>query len=223
MMGGRFLLVLTGIVLTSLIGLVASPVVPGLNGTHPLDERGVGEVLLGELRCEACHADEDSRAFHRQTAPDLAKVGRRVSPEYLRRFIAEPSRVHPGVKMPDVLSGQSKAGRGEVAEALTHFLVGLSAKSFTGGKPGGGDAKAGRSLFHEIGCVACHSPRDGEGREVTAGGLFSLAHVPAKYGHESLVEFLFNPHRARPSGRMPDFHLSGDAAIRDLKGNYLRF
>ncbi len=210
MMDGRFLLVLPGIVLTSLNGLVASPVIPGLNGRHPLDERGVGEILLGELRCAACHADEHSRGLHRPGAPDLASVGQRVSPEYMRRFLANPSSIHPGVKMPDVLSGQSKARRSEVAEALSHFMVSLTVKSFAGWKPGIGDAMAGRSLFHEIGCVACHSPRDEEGREAVGGSLLSLAHVPAKYGHESLAEFLFNPHRTRPSSRMPDFHLSQD-------------
>ena len=210
MIGGRLLLVLPGIVLTSLNGLFASPVVPGLNGRHPLDEHGAGEILLGELRCVACHADEHSRGLHRPSGPDLASVGQRVSPEYMRKFLANPPSVHPGVKMPDVLSGQSKARRSEVAEALSHFMISLTVESFAGWKPGIGDAMAGRSLFHEIGCVACHASRDGQGREVAGGSQLSLAHVPAKYGHESLAEFLFNPHRTRPSGRMPDFHLSQD-------------
>ena len=207
--------IVLSLIYLSIFSIRATPVVPGLSGSHPLDERGVGEVLLGELRCAACHADEHSHDFHRQGAPDLISVGQRLSPEYLRRFLADPVRVHPGVKMPDVLAGQSKSRRTEVAGALTHFLVSLSDKSFIDGKSGGGDANAGRILFHDIGCVACHSAQDGNGREVVGGDLLSLSHVPAKYGRESLAGFLFNPHRARPSGRMPDFHLS-QVESRDL-------
>ena len=32
-----------------------APVVPGLSGDHPLTEAQVGELLMTELRCAACH------------------------------------------------------------------------------------------------------------------------------------------------------------------------
>ncbi|MBT7852017.1 MAG: hypothetical protein HN675_01740 [Opitutae bacterium] len=198
----------------SIFPIHATPLIPGLGGKHPLDERGIGEVLLGELRCGACHADEYSQDFHRQGAPDLISVGQRLSPEYLRRFLADPVRVQPGVKMPDLLAGQSTMKRSEVADALTHFLVSLSGSPIVA-KPNPGNARAGRILFHDIGCVACHSAQLGNGSKAVADGLLPLAHVPIKYDHHSLSGFLFNPHQARPSGRMPDFYLSGDES-RDL-------
>ena len=49
-----------------------APVVPGLHGKHGLDAPQVGELLLSELRCTACHAD----AAPAPPAPDLTEVAR---------------------------------------------------------------------------------------------------------------------------------------------------
>ena len=69
------------------------PVIPGLHGDHPLDQRGVGAVLIGELGCAHCHVDLRGFSEHHKAAPDLSEVGARVSPEFLREFIAQPSAV----------------------------------------------------------------------------------------------------------------------------------
>ena len=73
-----------------------------------------------------------------------------------------------------------------------------------------GDFSAGRKLFHDIGCIACHSPRNEQEKEIEGQSLKSLAHVKEKYSPSSLSEFLFDPHLANPSGRMPDMKLSKD-------------
>ncbi len=197
-----------GIGLLWLGALWAAPVVPGLHGKHPLDEAQVGRALLGELGCVNCHETESSMHLHGKAGPDLSQVGSRVSPDYLRRFIAEPTKTQPGVTMPDLLAGKSTAEQAEVAEAITHFLVAKASGPFSLRKGGDGDSVVGKQLFHEIGCVACHAPRDDKGKELVSPGLLSLTHLSQKYGRESLAEFLFQPHRVRPSGRMPDFQLS---------------
>ena len=193
--------------------LWGSPVLVGLHGKHPLGERQVGELLIGELRCGACHEDKLPRALKMKDSPDLSEVGSRINPEYLQRFIANPLKVQPGVMMPDMLVGHSPEKRKDVAEAIAHFLTARSSRTFSEVGVKQGDFSAGRKLFRDIGCIACHSPRDEQEKESEGHGLKSLAHVKEKYSHASLSEFLFDPHLANPSGRMPDMKLSKDESI----------
>ena len=181
---------------------------PGVHGNQPLDDAQAGWVLLGELGCMACHEGDAASVLGSKGAPDLSQVGGRVSPDYLRRFIAEPTKVQPGVTMPDLLAGKTATERAAMAEAITHFLVGKADGRFAEGNSVKGNPNAGRALYHEIGCIACHNPRDDQAKELPSPGLLSLAHVQQKYGQASLAEFLFNPHQVRASGRMPDFQLS---------------
>src|SRR5271166_3466087 len=63
-----------------------------------------GRTLFGELNCAACHAPGPAagRLLTKQ-APRLDEVGRRVTPQYLRAFLANPQHVKPGTAMPDLL------------------------------------------------------------------------------------------------------------------------
>ena len=186
----------------------AAPVVLGLSNKHPLSEPQVGELLLGELRCVACHSRKDAPQPLERPAPDLSDVGSRVAPDYLQRFIATPSASHSGTAMPDLLTTETEDQRNKIAEAITHFLVAQSPRKFQREAIGEKEAAAGKSLFHTVGCIACHSPRDESGKELTREGVVELGHIPAKYSLVSMGEFLFQPTRVRPSGRMPDMKLT---------------
>ena len=186
----------------------APPVVLGLSNKHPLSESQVGELLLDELRCGACHSRKDASLSLERAAPDLSDVGSRVAPEFLRRFIASPSASHSGTTMPDLLSAESADQRDKIAEAITQFLIAQSPRKFQRQAIDEHDASVGKALFHTIGCIACHSPRDESGKETTHEGVVELGHIPAKYSLASLAEFLFQPMHVRPSGRMPDMKLT---------------
>ncbi len=186
----------------------AAPVVPGLSNKHSLTEPEVGQLLIGELRCLACHTRKDAPPSLERSAPDLVDVGARVAPEYLRRFIASPSAAHHGSTMPDLLAAEPADQRDKIAEALTHYLVAQSPRKFDRQPVDAQEAGAGKVLFHSVGCVACHAPRDDDGKEIKREGTVELAHVPEKYSLVSLGDFLFQPARVRPSGRMPDMKLT---------------
>ena len=115
-----------------LLPLIASadPVVPGLSHKHPLTEPQIGQVLMGELRCLACHTRKEAARLPEKAAPDLADVGSRVAPDFLRRFIASPSSAHAGTTMPDLLTTGTAEQRNKTAEAITHFLVAQSSRPF---------------------------------------------------------------------------------------------
>ncbi|MDA7882054.1 hypothetical protein N9A94_07080, partial [Akkermansiaceae bacterium] len=63
-----------------------------------------------------------------------------------------------------------------------------------------------------IGCVACHSPKGANGKDEDAEGVVGLDHLVGKYQPGALTNFLFNPLKARPAGRMPDMKLSKEEA-----------
>ncbi|MBM3992796.1 MAG: c-type cytochrome [Planctomycetes bacterium] len=185
----------------------AAPKLPGLAKKHPLTQPEVGRLILGEMRCAACHGLKDIQPLEK-AAPNLAEVGARVAPEFLRKFIASPAAAHGGTAMPDLLAAEPTEQRDKIAESITHFLVAQSPRRFQRDKINEQDTGAGKTLFHTIGCVACHSPRDDGGKETTQVGVVGLAHISAKYSLVSLAEFLQDPLRVRPSGRMPDMKLT---------------
>lgn len=205
------------------------PIVAGYErffaGTGDTSAAG-GRVLADSLGCAACHRDHSSGAAHSSDAasagfgPNLSDVAGRVRHEYLADFIAAPHQVKPGTVMPDLWAGQTDAQRRQAAEAIAQYLV--------AGRPGpletvGDQASAdrGQTLFHQIGCVACHGPRvstDGAPLATdsgSAGGMVPLGELAAKYTLDSLAAFLADPLAVRGHGRMPK--LAADAAeARDL-------
>ncbi len=191
---------------------------------HPLTQSEIGDVLAGEFRCAACHTAREQDRFLEKSAPDLSDVGARVSPDYLRRFLASPETTQPGTSMPNMMASVTEAKRDEIAQALTHFLVSQSKSTFQPGLPADADAELGKELFHSVGCVACHSPKELiESDQPNEEDPIETTPVPSptlprlganldavanKYSHRSLSDFLYQPTRVRSSGRMPDMKLS---------------
>ncbi len=207
---------------------------PALPGNHPLTQSQAGELLISELRCAACHGGTQRSSLPEKAAPDLAEAGARISPGYLRRFLASPSAAHPGTTMPDVLVSQPEAERDKIAEALTHFLVAQGKTPFHTGVSEQIDRQQGKTLYHSVGCVACHGAKealadapvkrrndeddedeDKQAKEKKAVKPIAvpLGHVAVKYSAKSLSEFLFQPLRVRSSGRMPDMKLTPSESL----------
>ena len=195
----------------------AAPVFPGLD-REGLDQRARGLVLIGEYGCVACHPAGNFKAeLESRMAPRLDRVGTRISPAYLEAYLLDPHKVEPGTRKPDLLKGLGQAwfpagSLKDMAEQLTHYLVSLQAGSFKRQAPDQVAAARGEKLYHSVGCVVCHSPRDQKGRPLLAAGSVSLAGVEKKYSVESLAAFLEAPHEVRPAGRMPDLHLDSNEA-----------
>lgn len=196
-----------------LVGLVRAepPFVAGLEreGTEPL----AGAVLAGELGCTACHPSGQS-AFAAKPGPDLSAIGARANGAHLRRFLAAPSVVKPGTTMPDMLAHLPDAEREDAANALAHYLASLG-RPMASGLPTPDAAERGATLYHSVGCVACHSP------EKSVGGSVPLGALAEKYSVASLAAFLERPLEVRPGGRMPDSHLGRTGAV-DLASYLLR-
>ncbi len=180
--------------------LAAAPVVGGLERHASIAPVPAGAVLLSELNCVACHGTGHEWLTARG-GPDLSAAGSRTHVGHLRKFLTSPSATKPGTTMPDLLGHLPVAERDSTALALAHYVASLGAEPLKFDRPAAHAIERGRSLYHSVGCVACHSPT-----EVLAGSV-PLGPVAEKYSLASLTQFLEDPLAARPDGRMPDLHL----------------
>ena len=190
-----------------LIALVAATL------TCPIKVKSAeGYVIMGELNCTACHAATTQQAawLSPKLAPRLANLGSQASSEWLQRFLAAPHEALPGATMPDVLHTLPPAERAKAAEALTHHLLSVSRPQFRRVMPDRAAVARGESLYHRVGCVACHAPQN------TPTDLAASAPLPRmaeKWAFDGLRRFLLDPLASRPSGRMPAMNLTdGEAA-----------
>ena len=187
--------------------------VPGIDSSK-LDAALKGRVLIEELNCVACHKAPAVLASSRKS-PRLSLAGSRVNPDYLKAFIQSPHQVKPGTLMPDLLGNLEPGEKEKVAEAITHYLVSVQkGEQFMVKAPDAVAAEQGEKLFHSVGCVACHAPRDAAGAELLRESSVPLGALEQKYSFKGLSEFLRRPHASRPSGRMPDLRLPGHEVER---------
>jgi len=213
---GIFLL---GLLFADSTKIQANPIVPAYErslNSEPADSRS-GLLLIAELNCTACHsvAKEWLELLSAKPAPNLAHVGSKLDAESLERLISSPQHRKPGTLMPGMFA-ESNVDEPKI-KALAAFLSSL--KEDVPAMPQG-NAERGQKLFHTIGCVACHEPE----ADVHPVGIPAeqkalkpkLASVPialaSDYNLSALADFLQEPLRHRPSGKMPSFHLTKEEA-----------
>ena len=211
--------VLCAAVAVGLAGLARAEVVlsPKLAQAPRVDR---GELLLSELNCVNCHfaGEAAQRRLEVRPGPVLGAVGMRITPQYLRKWLADPHAYKPGTPMPDLLHGLNGAEKEETVEALAHFLVSLHPHPATAA-PGAEEhqLRHGGELFHTTGCVACHAPNEnapgatGDFRSLAPESI-PLGDLARKTTADEMAKFLMDPVKVRPSGRMPSLGLSGAEA-----------
>lgn len=155
----------------------------GLPERGELNEAQYGRLLFDELACAACHEAGGGDRWH--PASELVRVGQRLRPDSLLQ-LAEDHQ--PGLRL-------SK----DEATQLTHFLLrrGAAAESERVPFPEPNAAR-GKTLYHKVGCVACHGPIEGE---------HELLETVKRYRLDGLASALF-----RPTGAHPDMRLSRQEA-----------
>lgn len=186
-----------------------------------------GRMLLAKKGCTQCHGpgERDGASIGMRRAPILDSTSRYSSTEWIARWIRDPSAIRAHADMPSLVSSEADAEG--TALDLAHYI-----KSFArdpapqaNWEPSIGP---GRKLFHQLGCVACHgalaSPRE-VFDDPQMSSEIPTAPVPHPYGdlagkwtRGGLAEFLREPTRLHPDGRMPNFDLneSDSRALADF-------
>ncbi|MGC4006318.1 MAG: PA14 domain-containing protein [Pirellulales bacterium] len=181
-----------------------------------------GLLLLGELNCVSCHKADDAAtaALLPKVAPYLGEIAGRADPKFVQKFLTDPHGVKPGTTMPALLGHLPIEQAGPAAEALTHYLASLTQTKFVRTAVDAASIGRGQDLFHKVGCVACHAPRqeravktnDDEdevvARDLNATSIPLSRKLHEKYSLAGLTGFLSDPLKVRPSGRMPNLNLS---------------
>jgi cytochrome c553 len=179
-----------------------------LEASGKASDAELGDVLIGELGCAHCHRRDT--AAKRRMAPDLAGAGARLTPQYIRAFLQDPSSVRPGTTMPNMIHGGNASENRAAIEALTHYLVSLGGPIDVAGNASQKlTADHGKRLYHRVGCIACHEPAGTPKLEVSSVPMGCLS---SKTTVAALTDFLLDPSKVRPSGRMPSMRLSRDEA-----------
>jgi mono/diheme cytochrome c family protein len=201
---------------------------PGGLVQNALVERG--RYLVEESGCVSCHHSAKDNAIAKglvsRAGPDLSRVGRRVRPGWLMRWLESPQHLRPGAAMPEMFS-PDEAGRVE-RYAVTRYLVSLGGPVAERPKRGQQQASAARGerLFSSLGCIACHgSSADAKAKpkeDITPSFVFlapvsvyPLMGLDEKTTREQLAAYLKNPLAVDPSGRMPHMLLN-DREADDL-------
>lgn len=185
-----------------------------------------GRVLLGELNCVACHS-ADAGSVTARPAPLMGEIARRASAEWLSKWVRDPQAVKPGCGMPTVFVDADK----DQVDAIVHYLMSLgSTPEWQAPATEADGLEQGKKLYHSLGCVACHGVLDnpakifGDAGAPVAAATISTPTAPfgkmsKKWRAAGLSEFLKDPLRTHPGGRMPSMALT--ALEADLVATYL--
>ena len=179
------------------------PIVPGFERfyTNNSDANADGgSLLVSTLACDACHLGGEG-LLPTKRGPDLTAVRSRVRTDAMVAMIENPHRTKTGTTMPDPWVGLDDATRSQNARDIVSYLVSKGKGELVDRPSRRKISDQGRTLYHQVGCVACHEPMDGS--MTPRGTTVPLGDVAKKYTVLSLAKFLKNPHVVRPGSRMP--------------------
>jgi mono/diheme cytochrome c family protein len=129
----------------------------GKERSHPQwEEKGNpkrGKVLFGEVGCMACHAPPSEGTVRASGAglSSLEHVAKKYARPSLAAFLHDPLRARKSGRMPDFHLTSSEAND------LAEYLVQGGPSKKEGPKVASEKIEAGRKLFGQLNCVACHA------------------------------------------------------------------
>lgn len=201
-----------------------------------------GRYKFEELSCARCHKPNSdnkmAKTLIEHTGPNLTDVAKRTYPGWIYVWLADPAKLRAHTTMPKTFADDAMGAAERYA--VTQYLVSLAGKPLDVSKlptivPDNikQSMERGRVLYHVTGCAACHNdpiakkkkdeeeekeplaPADSIYGQNTLGGptaKYPLGALGSKTRPEALAEYLQNPLKTNPHGRMPQMNLSAAEA-----------
>ncbi len=187
-----------------------------------------GRELFETLRCTRCHTApegvhaQDAARWAETAAPSLHGVNQRLQAAWMSTHLLAPlaSASDPQSdwsaarrSMPQLFDASREEDQAAVADIVAYLTEGAAGTSPAVAVDEVLVAR-GRTLFEDLGCIACHTLERKalvEGPEVGRRRK-SLDHVGSKFLPAALKAFLQAPAAHFPTTRMPDFKLSDEEA-----------
>jgi len=174
-----------------------------------------GRLLFAQLHCTACHdgtglvpAKGEAGAMPElaQDAPLFGEFGARYNEAWLANWINDPHSIRPHTQMPRLFTRNAEGKIDQRAADIAAYLVSLGQRNDA--KPSDDLAPAGGALFANLGCIACHTTPEYDGKDEF--DRVPLAHLKAKWQAPALREYLKNPQQNYQWARMPNFRLTDE-------------
>lgn len=184
------------------------PDAPAALETERLAE--AGRRAVGAYGCARCHAAAFPAVADAPPGPSLADAPRRLSRDWLVRWLANPSKEHPDAHMP-ALFADDRTGfveRWLIARQLAQSTAKDTIDSL-------GDHRRGRVQYISVGCIACHRMPDQTDDQRPAMDRTRLVGLADRYSEADVTAFLCNPTARYPDARMPHIPLTPTVA-RDI-------
>ena len=191
------------------------------NRSEKLNRIDAGRRLVKKYNCTGCHEIEGAGGDYRDVIiaheglsdmiatqlapPPLKAEGARVYPDWLFKFLKEPSDIRYGLKVRMPTFGLSD----DEATALVEYFSALDDEPFPYETlevptPTRAELRVGKQIFDELQCISCH-PSQGEvipeGSDKAGRPDLSLAKERLK--PDWLIDWMKNPQAFQPGTAMP--------------------
>ncbi len=165
-----------------------------------------GRDLFIEHRCIKCHTADAVSVEFAVDAPTFEGLAGRRNPGWLAGWISGPKSLRRSARMPKIICD---------AAAVATYFASLATNPPDNTTQGSPDLfLAGRKVFEDLNCNACHIPPKGENAnphgEDSDPNKISLRSVGEKFSWQSLKEFLTKPNQHYAWIHMPKFRLTDE-------------
>jgi mono/diheme cytochrome c family protein len=178
----------------------------------------LGKTRFREARCISCHAI-DGKGGH--LAPELGKIGSKVTAEWLYNFLKNPRRLLHGVEMPQF--GFQDSELAAVSAYMMDEFIDWDAPEDTEEErePAPNFYERGLALFNQYNCAGCHElgdakvtknlgpPLSGIGSKKLYELDFGYSDIP-RTRYDFILEKLSAPREFRETLRMPQFSFTSE-------------
>ncbi|MEQ1909554.1 MAG: c-type cytochrome [Vicinamibacterales bacterium] len=161
--------------------------------------------------CYGCHVLPGPERT-RKRGPDLTRIAGKLSPAWVRAWLANPRAIKPATWMPRFWTSDAPSDMDAAAiDAVTAYLFAISDPYAPAtSSPPLGDGARGRHLIESVGCTGCHvlgdASRDATSQRRTFGPPLQGIGDKTTYGW--LFDWLRDPSRYNPDARMPNLRLT---------------